>query len=578
MKGIKVLACIVVIVCAGVPALTQSVAFALNVSAPAINAHLVWGQGINGSGVRVAVLDSGIDKTHPSLADRVVRQVDFTGEGPADLLGHGTHVAGIIASTNETYKGVAYGCQLVNIKVVNIEGHWMPEWYEKGVDWCINNKTIRIINVSFGEYPPRCDGTCRFCKKAEEAIEAGIIVVASAGNEGSGAQTINSPGASFNVITVGAIDDKDNSDISNDELWQLSSRGPTQDNRPKPDVVAPGVRIRSCRADNLDIRQPGWDSFIDRYNVESTGTSMAAPHVSGTVALMLQKNPNLTPAQVKAMLRQTSRLNDNLNRLTVNDCGYGIIDAKQAVDTAPYPAKIRWKLMCDEYVVTSKEGFQMSSVTFTVNRTGNGIDLTNIYIYWWQVSVDVYEIFESVKTPYLWIDGTLYKLGAYQYYLAAGPRVSEKKEGCVTIRATYRISDVTATLNYYVSVNKTQPYLLLSSSSSHTYNKTLYLDVELRDNDQDYVTYSNGTTIYNEIKLCNKEIHVKDYQFQKPYLQFMPMTWYPNIWILKYSATEPVYENPDIGLNGESVNNADIVLYYEHKLGFPGPQINVIRS
>lgn len=142
MKGIKVLACIVVIVCAGVPALTQSVAFALNVSAPAINAHLVWGQGINGSGVRVAVLDSGIDKTHPSLADRVVRQVDFTGEGPADLLGHGTHVAGIIASTNETYKGVAYGCQLVNIKVVNIEGHWMPEWYEKGVDWCINNKTI----------------------------------------------------------------------------------------------------------------------------------------------------------------------------------------------------------------------------------------------------------------------------------------------------------------------------------------------------------------------------------------------------------------------------------------------------
>jgi serine protease AprX len=344
-------------------AIDPSTVLALNVSAGTVNAHLVWDQGITGSGVRVAVLDSGIDTSHPALTGRVIYSIDFTNEGINDLCGHGTHVAGIIASTNNTYKGVAYGCELINVKIGDQSEMWTWSWYRDGVDWCRNHKDaydIRVISLSFGEpnwdvtlqgivnHP--CDGTCQYCMKAEEAIDEGIVFVACAGNDGFivGSQSIRCPGCSFNVITVGATDDNNTLGISDDTLCKFSSTGPSKDARPKPDVVAPGQNIISCKANNVNFGTP-----IDNYFTEASGTSMATPLVSGTVALLLQRNPNLTPAQVKALLRQTARLNSNLDELTINDRGYGIIDAYQSVYRAQSFFLINASLTFDEYAVES---------------------------------------------------------------------------------------------------------------------------------------------------------------------------------------------------------------------------------
>lgn len=274
----------------------------LDKSIPQIQADKVWEAGITGNGVDVAVLDTGIHDEHPSLT--IEKEVDYTGEGTDDLHGHGTHVAGIIASTDSTYRGVAYGADLFNVKVLNKDGCGYASDVIKGIEWSVDNGA-EIISMSLGAEIDPCDGTDAMSLAVDSAVSKGVVVVVAAGNSGPGAGTITSPGCSKKGITVGAVDDNDN-------VPSWSSRGPTDDGRIKPDLVAPGVGITSTWKDN---------SFKSL-----SGTSMSTPHVSGVAALLLEADPSLRPDEVKEALKTTA-LDLGLDE---NTQGAGRVDAYEA--------------------------------------------------------------------------------------------------------------------------------------------------------------------------------------------------------------------------------------------------------
>ncbi len=254
----------------------------LDDSVPQISADKVWDAGITGKGVDVAILDTGIHDEHPAL--EVLKEVDFTGEGTDDLHGHGTHVAGIIASKDLTYRGVAFNANLFNVKVLNKNGIGYASDVIKGIEWAVENGA-EILSMSFGAEVEPCDGTDAISRAVDNAVKKGVVAVVAAGNNGPNPGTITSPGCAKEAITVGAIDD-------NDKVPSWSSRGPTDDGRVKPDLVAPGVGIISTWKDN---------SFKSL-----SGTSMSTPHVSGVVALLLEVKPELKPDEIKEILKLTA--------------------------------------------------------------------------------------------------------------------------------------------------------------------------------------------------------------------------------------------------------------------------------
>lgn len=312
----------------------------LNVSTQAIRCdHYCRQLGYNGSGVKVAILDSGIDPNHPDFAAKNIIWRDFVGisTSPYDDFGHGTHCAGIITGTgqasNGIYRGVAPGVtDLIIGKVLDSNGNLRKASMAiSALDWAAS-QGAQIISCSWNTYTP-CDGSCQLCQKVDECARRGIVVVASAGNIGPDPGTVSCPGTAFNVITVGASDDRNTPFIDDDIMWSHSSRGPTRDGRPKPDVLAPGVRIISCRASGTDIRTSE-DAFISDNYVECSGTSMATPFVAGVAALLLQAHQGWTPGMVKQAIKSTAVLNDNLQLPTENDRGKGIVDAYGAVTCA----------------------------------------------------------------------------------------------------------------------------------------------------------------------------------------------------------------------------------------------------
>jgi len=274
----------------------------LDRSIPQIQADKVWEADITGKNVDVAILDTGIHDEHSSLT--IEKEVDYTGEGTDDLHGHGTHVAGIVASTDSTYRGVAYDADLFNVKVLNKDGSGYGSDVIKGIEWSVDNGA-EIISMSLGAEVDPCDGTDAISQAVDKAVNKGVVVVVAAGNSGPDAGTITSPGCSKKGITVGAVDDNDN-------VPSWSSRGPTDDGRVKPDLVAPGVGITSTWKDN---------SFKSL-----SGTSMSTPHVSGVAALLLEADPSLKPDEVKEALKTTA-LDLGLDE---NTQGAGRVDAYEA--------------------------------------------------------------------------------------------------------------------------------------------------------------------------------------------------------------------------------------------------------
>jgi len=260
----------------------------LDSSVEQINADYLWNLSYNGTGIRIAVLDTGINKAHEMFQDRVILEQDFTGgSDPNDFQGHGTHVAGIIAGSGK-YSGVAPNSFILNGKVLDNNGYGQLSWLINGIDWAIANN-VDIISLSLGagySGNPKDLLDAPEVLKVKQAVNNGIIVVIASGNCGNGCGSfygVTTPGIAKEAITVGAVDDNN--------LVASFSSGDSISDYIKPDVVAPGVGICS--------------SYLNDYSCLS-GTSMATPHISGAVALMLEKDSNLSSAQIKATLEKGS--------------------------------------------------------------------------------------------------------------------------------------------------------------------------------------------------------------------------------------------------------------------------------
>ncbi len=335
----------------------------LDYTAAAINAATVWNAGWDGTGVGVAVIDSGISPD-PNLGGKgkkgIVYTYDFVGKDGHDQYGHGEHVAGIIASTGQSsncgnctriFKGIAPGVNLIDLRVLDANGSGTDEDVISAIEMAISLKStynIRVINLSLGRPVYESYTQDPLCQAVEAAWKAGIVVVVAAGNDGrdntfgeQGYGTITAPGNDPYVITVGAMKTEATYTRTDDLIASYSSKGPTQvDHIVKPDVVAPGNQVVSLLAAGSTLANQAAGNSVPKSYYQDTpappppppppagpghvkaavvpaaqisndflmlsGTSMATAAVSGAVADLLHANPNLTPDQVKLLLMQTA--------------------------------------------------------------------------------------------------------------------------------------------------------------------------------------------------------------------------------------------------------------------------------
>jgi subtilisin family serine protease len=299
----------------------------LNQSVPLVGTPSWWRNGYTGKGVKVAVVDTGIDASHPDFAGRILKTVDFTGQGVDDIDGHGTHVAGIVGgsgiASRYTYQGVAPGCSLLIAKSVPKDPKLgRSSWVVQGIEWAVK-QGAQVINISLGVSQwVSGDGSDALSKACDAAVAKGACVCVAAGNDGPERATINDPGSSPLVITVGSTN-------KDDSVSSFSSHGPTLDRRLKPDVCFPGMNITSARARHGTRGTSG-------YYVINSGTSMAAPHASGACALLLEANPESTPQDVKAHLMALAE--DIGDDATAQGAGRVALDAAFGVHSpAPLP-------------------------------------------------------------------------------------------------------------------------------------------------------------------------------------------------------------------------------------------------
>jgi serine protease AprX len=328
--------------------------------------------GLTGKGIGIAVIDSGVAQWHDDLTNktsswfpygnqRVKAFVDFVNgqTTPYDDEGHGTHVAGIIAGngTDSGGKqvGVAPDASLIVLKVLDENGGGTISNIIAALDWVLANRTkynIRVVNMSVGAGVTESYWTDPLTLAAKRVVDAGVVVVGAAGNAGKNGNgktqygAIVAPGNAPWVLTVGASSHQGTAGRGDDVMASFSSRGPTnKDFTAKPDLVAPGTGT-------VSLSDP-WGSFYKskaKYLLNGTvstpykpyltlsGTSMAAPVVAGTVALMLQANPSLTPNAVKAILQYTAQAYPDYDALTQ---GAGFLNAVGAVRLAKFYATAR---------------------------------------------------------------------------------------------------------------------------------------------------------------------------------------------------------------------------------------------
>ena len=288
--------------------------------AKAVGANVAWNAGITGSGVDVAVIDTGIAPL-PELAGRVVYGPDLSPESQVDALryndtyGHGTHMAGLIAGrdpslapgaipTSNNYTGVAPGARLVSVKVSTYNGATDVSQVLAAIDWVVQHRqsdglNIRVLNLSFGTDGVQDYRLDPLAFAAEVAWRSGIVVVAAAGNDGFGNAKLNDPAYDPFVIAVGADNMRGNAGSGNDLVPDFSARG---DGR-GVDFVAPGKSVISLRVPGSYIDTNFSAGRVGDRFFRGSGTSQAAAVTSGVVALLLQQRPGLTPDQVKFILR-----------------------------------------------------------------------------------------------------------------------------------------------------------------------------------------------------------------------------------------------------------------------------------
>ena len=292
----------------------------LNTTAAAVGASIAQSYGYTGAGIGVAVLDSGI-YSPTYLASSLAYSQNFTdSRSTYDWYGHGTHVAGTLASSDLVNRGLAPGVKIVNLKVLNDSGVGRDSWIIAAINQAISLKStynIRVLNLSVGRPVAESYTTDPLCQAVEKAWQAGIVVVVAAGNEGrnnsqntSGYGTITAPGNDPYVITVGAMKTNGTASRADDTIASYSSKGPTLlDHVVKPDLIAPGNKVVSTLYYDCNLVSTYPANKINNNFFRLSGTSMAAPAVSAAAALLLQKYPALTPDQVKAKLMKTATKN-----------------------------------------------------------------------------------------------------------------------------------------------------------------------------------------------------------------------------------------------------------------------------
>jgi len=366
----------------------------LEVSAPSLRASpseeysplTAWELGYTGEGVNIAVMDSGADDTvHESLRGKYVWGGDFTGTttivglNPDDVDGHGTHVSGIAlgnGGNSGTYSGLAPDSELVDLKIFKVYGGDAGN-SDAAFEWLIDNHEehgVRVVSCSFGS-TYTSSGSDTTSRLVNRLVEEGVVVVVAAGNDGS--RGFPSPAAADGAITVGAVDDSNTVDRLDDWVAGYSNRGPRANDGDmndldelKPDVVAPGTNIISSEH----------NSFYGY--VSKTGTSMAAPHISGLVALMLEAYPDLTPTQVKEILRDTAQQRYDPSEPSLDAkynyrSGWGLADAygavKRASDIRSFSIEGPQQVSGGEEIVISMEG---SFTATTYDEDGDDVEMT----------------------------------------------------------------------------------------------------------------------------------------------------------------------------------------------------------
>jgi len=340
-----------------------------------VDAEQVWGgaedavdvvQGnVDGSGVKVAILDTGIDYTHPDLDDVYAGGYDFVDDDsdPKDGNGHGTHCAGIVAAEDngEGVIGVAPHASIYAVRVLDNWGSGYTSDIIAGIDWAIDNG-MDVISMSLGggDYDQAFDDA------VDRAYNAGIVVVAASGNDGKG--TISYPAAYDNAIAVGAID-------SDHNLADFSNYGPEQE------VVAPGVDIYSTMP-TYTVTLNYW--FMGGYSQNydrMSGTSMATPMVAGVVALILSANPDLTPPEVRDILHTTSV--DLGSAGWDQYFGYGEVNAKTTETLSHTEIKLTWNANTEpdlDHYNVYRDGVKIAETTDTT-YTDTGLTPETTYTY-----------------------------------------------------------------------------------------------------------------------------------------------------------------------------------------------------
>jgi subtilisin family serine protease len=348
---------------------------ALDVSVPQIGGPAAWQAGYTGRGVTVGILDTGVRADHPDLAGKVVEARDFTGTEPAanDDLGHGTHVAGIIAGTGAAsggrYRGVAPDARLISGKVCVAYG--CPESAViAGLEWIAPK--VRVVNLSLGG--DATDGTDPVSRSVN-ALTArhGTLFVAPAGNDRSldlpEPGPVVAPAAADAALAVGSVS-------AQDTTSPFSNRGPRLgDHAVKPDIAAPGEGIVSARAAGT---RDGDTAPVGEGYARLSGTSMAAPHVAGAAALLLQRHPDWLAGRLKTTLTSTARPTAG-----VVEQGAGRVDAGRAI-TQPVTATtgslgygfVAWPRTepVTKTVTYRNDGDAAVTLTLTTTATGPGGD------------------------------------------------------------------------------------------------------------------------------------------------------------------------------------------------------------
>jgi len=315
---------------------TAAVSAQMDAARQTVRAQVAHNGGFFGYGITIAVLDTGVSPVADlcSTKNRLIAFKDFVNgrRQPYDDNGHGTHCAAIAAGSgilsHGKYAGIAPSANLVGVKVLDAEGVGCSSDVLAGLQWIVDNReryNIRVANLSVGTNELQLNDP--LVKAVEAAWDAGIVMTIAAGNNGPAPSSVTSPGVSRKVVTVGASDDCKPVQIRLEASQNYSGRGPTADCIIKPDILAPGADIVSCLSQTLSKKRAKAKlnrSMCGNY-VTMSGTSMSTPIVSGAIALLLEKEPTLSPNEVKLRIKKSAECLE----YPKNQQGWGLLNIEK---------------------------------------------------------------------------------------------------------------------------------------------------------------------------------------------------------------------------------------------------------